>query len=459
MSVVVNIPEGIEQIVQDRTLERRFHEALFPRTLFRLEAVPDLWQANVGDTQVFTRTGLLPVNPSPLAPGADPVPEGYPTEQWIAEACRLAGSIDTSMLTSHVALASKFLEDAKKIGMQAGETMNRYARNKLYKAYLGGETVADVAASIGDVTVHVASIAGFAEILSQGRILAVSGANPLAVSFTGGEPDNQVIAAVPDSTTNPCGPGTLTLSAVLTSGVALRDGVRAVNASNIRRVGGGSTVDAITAANVLTLQDINESVATLRSNNVPPCADGRYHLHLSPSAETQLYADEQFRQLFQSLPDSRTYRDLTIGSISDTNFYRNTEVPNQNNVGALVDTSGGGGQAMAGTEVNADVINQSGVPIQRTMMVGGAVMHEKYIDESKLVTDAGVTGKIGQFDVSNGGVSIMTERIRYVLRAPLNRTQDVVSQTWTWSGDMPVTSDQTTGDASRYKRAVVIEHA
>jgi len=86
-------------------------------------------------------------------------------------------------------------------------------------------------------------------------------------------------------------------------------------------------------------------------------------------------------------------------------------------------------------------------------------VYEKYIDESQFLTDAGVTGKIGEFSVMNGGVAVMSERIRYILRAPLDRLQQIVSQSWSWSGDFPVPSDGLVGNSARFKRAAVIEHA
>jgi len=56
-------------------------------------------------------------------------------------------------------------------------------------------------------------------------------------------------------------------------------------------------------------------------------------------------------------------------------------------------------------------------------------------------------------------VQVMTQRIRYIMRAPLDRLQQVVGQAWSWSGDFAVPSDSLTGDSARFKRAVVIEHA
>jgi len=75
------------------------------------------------------------------------------------------------------------------------------------------------------------------------------------------------------------------------------------------------------------------------------------------------------------------------------------------------------------------------------------------------VTEAGITGKVGEFQVVNAGVEVETKGIRLILRAPLNRLQDQVAATWSISTSFPVPSDVTSGGPQRFKRAVVIEHA
>ena len=86
-------------------------------------------------------------------------------------------------------------------------------------------------------------------------------------------------------------------------------------------------------------------------------------------------------------------------------------------------------------------------------------IEEKFLDESKYISDSGVMGRIGEFSVTNNGMAIMTERIRLVLRSPLDRLQQQVATSWSISGDWPVPSDQlANGSASTFKRAVVTVH-
>jgi len=444
-------------IIQDRTLERVFHDALFPRLLFRSEAIPEKWQANIGERMVFTRAGLLPVDTTPLTPGTDPTPETYALEQWAAEACQQGKTIDTHMPTSRTALAPKVLRDAQQLGLQSGQTMNRLCRNALYRAYLGGNGVVIAAAPIAANLIRVASLNGFSETLFQNAPVPVSSASPLPISFPGtAEPDKNVIGANPDNVNDPYGPGTLLLDSPLTVGLAARDAVLTQNRSVIRRVGGGNSVDAISGSDIITLNDVIAAVSIMRSNNVPPHADGKYHVHMSPEAVAQLFQDNHWQRLHQSLPDSAAYRDLSIGEAVRCFFYENTENPNLLNSGLQTST---GTQAVVSGEIGGELRNEGGVAVGRVLVTGGGALYEKYIDESEYMSEAGTTGKIGQFVIVNNGVQVMTNRIRYIMRAPLDRLQQVIAQSWSWSGDFPVPSDGLSGGAARFKRAVVIEHA
>lgn len=451
----------IAAIIQDRTLVREFHDALFPNLLYRSEAMPESWAAHVGDTQVFTRSGLIDVDTRPLTPGSDPTIGSYDVEQWTATARQYGKSIDSHMPTSYVALASTFMNDLKKVGLHAGQTMNRLARDPLYRSYLGGRTVLIQAALAGALQILVANINGFSEVASGGSIGPVSALNPIPISFDGGVTfPTGVVAATPLDPDDAYGPGILTLSTALAGPLALRAGVISQFAAELVRVGGGATIDAFAGTEILTLQTIINAVAMLRDANVPVFPDGFYHCHVSPQGEAQLFADNAFQRLNQSLPDGARYRELIIGDLVGVRFYRNRENPARTNVGTLTDTSGGAGAARASNDIGAEVVNQAGIQVRRALLLGAGALYEKFIPEaSAYLSEAGVQGKIGTLNVVHNGVAIETERVRYILRAPQDRLAQVVSQTWSWSGDFPVPSDGVTGSAARYKRAIVIEHA
>jgi hypothetical protein len=75
------------------------------------------------------------------------------------------------------------------------------------------------------------------------------------------------------------------------------------------------------------------------------------------------------------------------------------------------------------------------------------------------VSEAGVTGKIGEFQVVNQGIEVNLENVRLAIRSPIDRLMDMVSATWSITTAFPVPSDVTSGGNERFKRGIVIEHA
>jgi hypothetical protein len=457
------VPE-VAQIIQDRTLERMFHDSLFPELLYRSEAEHSLWKANTGEVLIFTKKGLLPVSLTPLTPLTDPIPQTYNVEQWQAEAHQYGTALDTHMPTSNVTLASKVIEDTQQLGLNAGQTLNTLVRDKLYQAYLGGNTTAIDTAAIGATQIHVSSLNGFLQVNSGGTIVPVSPAAPIAVTFpSAATTDNTVVGATPDVAANPLGAGIIFLSAAIAgANVTTRHSVLATNRSVIHRVGGTTSVDGITGTDIVTLTDIIDAVQVLTTNNVPRHADGLYHCHLNPQAVAQLYRDADWVQLHEGLPDSLAYKELVIGKKAKCLHYENTENPNSTNVGTVANGllySTGAGSSVGSAQLGGEITNNAGINIGRCIITGRGAIYEKYLDESGFLSEAGVTGKIKPFQVVNNGAAILTERIRLILRSPQDRLQQVISQAWSWSGDFPIPSDVLTGSNARFKRAIVIEHA
>lgn len=457
-STIIQAPD-IRALVQENLLERAFHDALFPRLLFRGESSPQLWPANVGDTMVFTGVGLMTPQLMPLIPGTDPVPADYQKEQWTAQLQQYAGAApDTHMPSSITAIANLFLRNAKQLGLQAGQTLNRLVRNKLYNAAGSGQSVAD-GAQVAVTTLRVKRVNGFTRSRTGGstvRYDIVSGSNPLAIRVGPALATAvNVIGFTPDNAGDEIGPGTLALSAAVT--VADRDPVVSNDATFIQRVGGGFRVDDVTTGDILRLADVRAVVARFWQQNVPEQADGRFHCHLSPTSQAQVFSDPEFQRLLTSLPDFFMYRQFALGELLGTVFFRNSENP-------ATDTVVGG--ATASFSLNdpfaPELFNNgatTGVKIERPLFVGQGAIYEYYQDLDQLLTEAGVTGRVGEPRISNNSIEVSTERIKLVIRAPLNRLQDTVSAAWKFIGDWPVRTDSTTGDAARYKRVVAIEHS
>jgi hypothetical protein len=455
----------IRAIVQENLLERAFHDSLFPRLLFRSEAVPVPWPTGIGDTQIFSAPGLIPIDARPLVPGNDPNPSTYAIEQWEAHLATYAGTIDTHMPTSIVAIANLFLRNAHQLGMMAAQTLNRVTRNRMYGVALSGHTVADGAQS-STATLRVKRLNGFTRARrpdlpagSPVRFEQVSTSNPLAITVF----DNaaatafNVIGYTPDTAGDEVGPGTLTLNASVTS-VANRAYVVAGDRTRLVRVGGGLKVDDLTAAtDIPTLADIRTAVAGFWQDNVPEHSDGRFHCHLDPQSQALIFADDEFQRLLTALPDYYMYKQFAIGELLNTVFLRNSECP-------VVDTVvGGSSAAYDARDPFAGELTINGAAgggrVHRMLFTAQGGIFEYHQDQSQLITEAGLNGKVGEANVVNNGIEVLSERIQLVIRGPLNRLQDQVATSWRFVGDWPARTDAASGSAARYKRFCVIEHA
>lgn len=446
----VSFAPSVVSSIQDRTLQRVFRDALCPRMLFRMEAIPELWPANLGANQTFTRAGLIKPTTRPLGPNTDPTPIGYDFEQWEATAQQWGSTIDTHMPTSYLTLASLYLRNMHQLGMHAGQSLNRIVRDKLYNAYTAGNTEVSTTTA-GSTSVPVVNLNGFTQNFVNGRLADVSASNPLPIVIgpPGGTPvyTGNVVGFTAGPDGDRIHSGTLTVSPAHT-GITARDVVTSGAASFMVYAGGANTLDSLTSSSQLALRDIRTAVANMRSNNVPPHEDGTYHIHLDPVAESQIFGDNEFQRLNQSIPDYVHYRRMAVANMLGCTFYRNTEVPNTATVDENVAT---------GHTTGFELTNASSVGIHRTIMTGAGAIEEKYLDESRYISDAGIQGKIGEFAVTNGGVQVMTERIRLILRAPQDRLQQLTSSSWSFSGDFPIPTDALSKTSNAwFKRATVI---
>ena len=459
--LVLGVPPQVLDLVQQGLLERAFHDGLFPSLLYRSEAQEEEWAANTGTEIFMSRPGLMPPITKSIAPGQDPVPQTVAYEQWVARLARYSGTIDTHVPTSVVSNADQFLRNIHQLGLQAGQSLNRIPRNELFRAYISGQTNLTAAGAAPDTSIRVASVNGFFDVVTKGvntRPQPVSGSNPLAITIdpNGTNISANVVGFDLDDPDDSYGPGTLFLAAALGAAPPARAPVLSSAKPFVIRSGGGDSVDAITANDVFTLQDAINSTNRLRKASVPPHEDGYYHAHINTDANSQVFTDPAFQNLNTALPDHVYYQEAFIGTIGGIAFFLNTESPDTTNVGALVST---GSNAMYGEDIGGEVVNESGVGIGRVLVTGRGAIYEKWLDERQYVTEAGVTGKTGDFQVVNAGIEVETARIRLILRAPVNRLQDMVAASWSITTSFPIPSDVTSGGPERYKRALVIEHA
>lgn len=459
---IISQDPTIRALVQDGMLERAFHDALFPELMFRGEVEPIEHPGNIGDSQVFTGKGLIPSSATPLPPGADPEPENYPKEQWRMTLGQYGKTTDVYMPNSMVAIADLFLENSQTLGLAAAQGLNRAVRDKLYNAAMSGRTVADGAQSSVS-TLRVKRLNGFTQArrpdLAAGSQVAfspVSSVNPLKIHVlhSGVVTDVNVTGYTPDTTGDEIGPGTLTLDASVT--VSDRDPVYSDDVSYSVNVGGGQSIDSISSASTLRLENFRAAVARLKRQNVRKQPSGYFHAHLDPTSVAQIFSDPENQRLFTALPDSMAYQDMALGRMMGTVFYENNECPLSDTVNGGLTNAWDATDPFGGEVQNAAA--SGSIPIHRVLFVGFGAAKEYYSDLSQLMTEAGVTGKIAEPRITNDGIEVFSERIRFIIRAPLDRMQNKVAISTQFIGDWAVRTDSATGDKARYKRVVEIEH-
>ncbi|MGW5582872.1 hypothetical protein [Streptomyces sp. NPDC003857] len=409
------VPAPIRAMMQNGVLDRVFQEALVPNFIFPAIADAMPWQGGLGDTKTFTRKGLLAPATTAIT-GSDTSAATYSIEQWSVTMDQYGQAVDTNMLTSSMALASKFLADVETLGINAGQSINQIARNKLYNAYAGGRTWA-ASATTSSPTLPVNNSAGFATVLVNGVPTAVSASNPLSVTVNG----------VANTVTGVSG-NNLTLGTAIsaTAGWA----VVAANAPTTVRPTGSTAFD-LSTSNTATFAMFRSAVTRLRKMNVPTVG-GYYVAHIDPDTEAQLFSDSDFKQALQGRVDSPIYTNLSIGRFGGIDWVRNIEAPT----------------VLGGSAGN--------VTVHRPIVLGaGALVAAPFEGMGSLLAGSGVED-VPDISMIEAAPGVQVARI---VRPPQDRLQQTLSTSWSWVGDYGVPSDSTTGDAALYKRAVVLEHA
>jgi hypothetical protein len=433
---IQNFPAALQPIIQQGFLEREFQEGIQSRLGFRAIADREVFPAAIGETLTKTRRGMkAPVN-TPTDPSNNTnldngmTPSGWTVEQYTLSVAMYNDTIDLNMVTSRVGIKGLFLENAKVNGVQSAQSIDRLARNALYGAYLGGNT--RVTATLGSpaATIAVDDIRGFQYVTSNGVLVPVSSSKTLTVTvgassytLTGATADVTNVSTAPNGVS-----GTLTFSGNVTvANGTTGNAVVASVAPYVIRAGARATTAAITATDYLTMANVLDAVATLRSNNVPTI-NGMYNVYLDDRQLLGLFKDADFKYLYRGAYGSDTYRNGQIIELLGARFIPTNEAPQQ---------------------------SLSGVNVRRAIVCGqGALIEGNYADT-------------GYQDVDNpDSLKVMVDDICMVTREPLDRLQQIIAQSWYWIGGYAVPTDITanttiipTATNSYYKRGVVIESA
>lgn len=416
-----NVPAAIRAMLQNGILDRIFRDALVPEFIFPAIADTEPWTAGMGDTKTFTRKGLL--SPATTAiTGSDTSAATYGIEQWSVTMDQYGQAIDTNMLYSAMALANKYAADVQTLGINAGQSLNRISRDKLYAAYAGGRTWCRTGATT-DTSMQVQSTNGFTHVLVNGVPTPVSASNPLTVSIEGVA---NTVTGVDTSTR------TLTLG---TTRVDVQgDYVVAANAPfSVRGGTGNDSAFDLSTGDKATFALFRAAVARLRKMSVPTIG-GYYVAHIDPDTESQLFDDSDFKSALQGRVDSPIYRDLSIGRFGGIDWVRNNEAP-----------------------IVANGTDGSTVEVHRPIVLGGGALVAAPFEN--IGTLLGGTGVEDVPEISMVSPAAGVD-VALIVRPPTDRLQQVLSTSWSWVGDYGVPSDSLSGgDPALFKRAVVIEHS
>ena len=432
-----NLPTALQPAIQQGWLEQDFQEGLSSTFKFRSAATRQPFPNGIGETITKTRTGLLaPVTTYMNGAGNTNLdngltPSGYALEQYTASLNMFAASIDLNVETSAVAIASVFLENAKKLGIQAAQSMDRQAQKALYNAGFSGNSRMRVANAT--VNPPIDDVRGFQTVMVNGVPTPVSAGNPLTVTINGNSYTVTNVAVDGSNVSSVAAFGGI--SGVLTTTVAVAAGdgtlnapVIAATATTVLRPNGRLTTAALVAGDALTMSNLLDATATLRGNAVPGFEGGAYVIFLDPYSMRAIFKDPDFKTLYQGdSMQSSTFANGVIYKLAGLIFVVHTDTATQ----AL-----------------------NGLTVRRPLVVGEGCLLEM-IAESMMI----------ESPASNGDIVNRVDGVKLVTRAPLDRLNQIIAQSWFSIFAYVCPTDTSvlasvipTASNAAYKRIVMLEH-
>ncbi len=436
---IQNFPAILQPIIQQGFLEREFLQAMRSKLGYRACADRQEFAVGIGETLTKTRAGLKPSVTTPLPPATNTnfdnglTPQGWGVEQFTITINHYAATTDLNMVTSRVGIIGQFLQNAAINGEQAARSLDELARNALFAPYFGGNTRVRVALSSAGPVVAVDDIRGFTTAFVNGVQGPVGATTSLTVTI--GADVYTVVGTAADgvnASTTPGGiSGTLTCSSsVSVSDGALGNAVQAANASVVVRPEGRGTAAALQPGDELTISVLLDAVSKLRLNAVPDI-DGAYNCYLDAVSARQLFADPDFRQLFQGATSANQV--FATGMIS--NFLGLRFVPT--------------------TEAF----------VQPHPTLPGAMIRRPIIVGQGALIEGDFAGMAAQDVAPADSIISLVDGICMVTREPLDRLQQIIAQSWYWIGGFCAPSDTLTNPSvvptatnAAFKRAVMVEH-
>jgi len=436
---IQNFPATLQPIIQQGFLDREFQNALRSRLGYRACADREDFPVGIGETLTKTRAGLKPSVTTPLAPALNTnldnglTPAGWGVEQYTIAINLYASTIDLNMVTSRVGIEQQFIQNAYVNGEQAARSLDELARNALFAAYLGGSTRVRTSLTTSGPSVAVDDIRGFQTSFVNGVPAPVGGTASLAVTV--GANSYTLVGAVADATNVTTAPGGISGVLSFSGNVSVADGqvgnaVLGATSSPVVRPNARATTAGLLTTDTLTMGNLLDAVAALRKNAVPTI-DGAYNCYLDPVSSRQIFSDPDFKLLYQGTATSNTtYANGVVSDFLGLRFVPTTEAP---------------------VQAHPSIAN---LYVRRPIVCGqGALIEGDYVG-------------MGASDVAPADAIVaILDNIAMVTREPLDRLQQIISQSWYWIGGFCAPTDTTTNPTTvptatnaAFKRAVVIEH-
>jgi hypothetical protein len=436
---IQNFPPALQPIIQQGFLEREFEQALRSRLGYRACADREDIAVGIGETLTKTRAGLKPSVTTPLPPASNTnfdnglTPGSWGVEQYTITINHYAATTDLNMVTSRVGIASQFLQNAYVNGEQAARSLDELARNALFNSYFGGNTRVRVSIGSAGPAIVVDDIRGFTNAFVNGVQQPVSIANSLTVTV--GANPYTLVGATPDATNVSTAPNGISGTLTFSSNVSVSDGtagstVLSAIASVIVRPSQRGNTGALLASDTLPMSCLLDAVSKLRMNAVPEI-DGAYNCYLDPVSARQLFADPDFKQLFQGATSAnQVFQKGMVNQFLGLRFVPTTE--------AFVQPH----PVLAGLNVRRPIICGQGALIEGDF---AGIAADDIAPKDSIVT--------------------IVDGVAMVTREPIDRLQQIIAQSWYWIGGFCTPSDTTTNPTTiptatnaAFKRAVMIEH-
>jgi hypothetical protein len=436
---IQNFPVSLQPIIQQGFLEREFSQALRSRLGYRACADQVKVAVGIGETLTKTRAGLKPSVTTPLAPATNTnfdnglTPTIWGVEQYTIAVNLYAATTDLNVVTERVGIASQFLQNAYVNGEQAARSLDELSRNALFSAYLGGNTRVRTTLSSAAPVVAVDDVRGFTTVFVNGVQVPVSNGTPMTVTI--GSNVYTLVSVTADTinvSTAPNGvSGTLTFSGnvSVSDGTALNT-VSAASSSTIVRPSQRGNTASITASDTLTMSNLLDAVAKLRLNAVPEI-DGAYNCYLDPISSRQLFADPDFKQLFQ-------------GATSANQVFR---------------------RGMTNDFLGLRFVPTTEAFVQPHPSLAGLVVRRPVVCGQGALIEGDFAGMAATDVAPADSIITMVDGIAMVTREAIDRLQQIIAQSWYWIGGFCAPSDTTTNPTTvptatnaAFKRAVIVEH-